>query len=296
MTPLDPIRRGYADTPRGQLHYCEAGRGGEVMLLLHAMSRSSRCYRRMLPILGEHMRAVALDLPGFGASHSLDAVHSVVDLAACVVDFLDAMQFDRVHVFGLHLGNKVGSALAAKWPERVSSIVLAGQTHSLIVDRARRDEEIGRLSRHHYPPAGHADNGLSLLQAWSAVNATAQAQWWTPALLKRDEVSAEDVEDARSRLIDYLTGQPSLAQLYPKVHAHDMTDACRRIRARALVLEFLTPEEMHLGRQAPEMARLMPCADHASLEDADNMALEARAPDVCAIVLRFLQARVGQGA
>lgn len=296
MTHVDPIRRGYANTPRGQLHYQEAGRGGEVLLLLHATSRSSRCYRRMLPILAEHMRAVALDLPGFGASHPLDAVHSVEDLAACVVDFLDAMQLRRVHVFGLHLGNKVGSALAAKWPERVSSIVLAGQTHSLIVDRARRDAEIGRLSRHHYPPAADAASGLSLLQAWSAVNATAQAQWWTPALLKGAQVRAEDVEDARSRLIDYLTGQPSLARLYPKVHAFDMTDAYRRIQARALVLELLTREEMHLGRQAPEMAGLMQRAEHACLEDADNMVLESRAQEVCAIVLRFLRQRASEGA
>lgn len=290
------IRRGYADTPRGQIHYLQAGSGPETLVLLHATSRSSRCYRRMLPILAEHYRVLAPDFPGFGASHGLDDVHSIEDLAACIVDFLDAMKVPRAHLFGLHLGNKVGAALAAGWPQRVKDVVLAGQTHSLIVDRARRDQEIHRLSAHHYPRDGASGNGLDVLQGWAAVNATVQAQWWTRPLLKGAEVHAEDVDDARARLVDYLTGQRSLAVLYPKVHAFDMTEAFRRIQARALVLELLTPEEMHLGPQAPAMAALMQRAQHAALQDADNMVLEARAAEVCDVVLRFLAGPLQQAA
>lgn len=286
MTRGEPVR-GYVTTPRGQMHYVEAGEG-PPLLLLHATSRSSRCYRRMMPLLAPHHRVVAPDLPGFGNSHSLEGVSSIEDLAKCIVDFLDAMKLDRVHLFGLHLGNKVGSALAAHWPDRVRDVILVGQTHSLIVDRARRDQEIGRLSRHHFTATAQSGNGLELLQSWAAVNATTQAQWWTRPLLAGANVRAEDVDDARTRLVDYLTGQPSLTVLYPKVHAFDMTEAFRRIQARSLVLELLTPEEMHLGPQAPAMAALMQRAEHASLQDADNMVLESRAPEVCDIVLRFL--------
>ncbi len=286
MNQLD-VRRGYANTPRGQIHYAQAGQG-EPLLLLHATSRSSRCYRRMMPILGAHFHVVAPDFPGFGNSHPLDAVHGIEDLAACIIDFLDAMKLERVHLFGLHLGNKVGAALAAGWPHRVHDVVLAGQTHSLIVDRARRDQEISRLSRHHYPPSAGSGNGLELLQAWTAVNANAQAQWYTKPLLQGQTVRAEDVDDARTRLVDYLTGQPSLVDLYAKVHAFDMTGAFGRIQARTLVLELLTRDEMHLGAQGPAMVALMQNAQCAHLQEADNMVLESRADEVCDVLMRFL--------
>ncbi|MGD9942166.1 MAG: alpha/beta fold hydrolase [Burkholderiaceae bacterium] len=286
--PAPPFRRGYADTARGQLHYLEAGSGDETLVLLHATSRSSRCYRRMLPLLAQRFHVLAPDFPGFGGSHPIDDIGSIEDLAQVIVEFLDLRGLQRVHLFGLHLGNKVGAALAARWPARVKDLILMGQTHSLIVDRRRRDAEIGRLSRHHYPPDTASSNGLELLQAWAGVNATIQAQWWTRPLLKNARIDADDVDNARARLIDYLTGQPSLEKLYPLVHAFDMTEAYRKVQARTLLIELLTAEEMHLGAQAPQMAALMQRAEHAALQEADNMVLEFRPQEVSELILRFL--------
>jgi pimeloyl-ACP methyl ester carboxylesterase len=281
---------GYARTAGGLIHYCDIG-SGEPILLLHATSRSLRCYRRMMPLLASRFRAVAIDLPGWGNSHPLAEGSSVEDVARTVVDFLDALGIEAAHLFGLHLGNKVGAALAAGWPDRVKKVILAGQTHSLIVDRARRDREIDRLSRHHF--RGHQADAtpLSRLQAWSAANATLQAQYWTPAMLRGEDVREEDIEDARIRLSDYLTGQPTLARSYPMVHAFDMTDAFARIDAETLVLELLTAEEEEaIGRQAPGMCRVMKNAVPGYLRDADNLVLEARPLEVVDAIVRFIDA------
>lgn len=289
------LQYGYATVPTGQLHYAEMGEG-DPLLLMHATSRSLRCYRRMMPLLAARYRTLAVDLPGFGNSHPLGNLRSVESIAECVVRFLDAKQIARANLFGLHLGNKVGAALAAGWPDRVGDVILMGQTHSLIVDRARRDQEIARLSQHHFAGSGGSENGLNHLQSWAVVNQTAQALWWTKPLLSGEAVRREDVEDARIRLADYLVGQPSLAQNYASVFAFDMTEAFRKIKARTLVVELLTPQEAHLGAQAPEMCRLMQRAQHAALQNADNMVLETRAEEVTEMILRFLENRVREPA
>ena len=68
--PQITIRRSYADTPEGQIHYAEAGQGKPV-LLLHQTPRSWDEYRDVLPILGRKYRVIAMDTIGFGDSYRL---------------------------------------------------------------------------------------------------------------------------------------------------------------------------------------------------------------------------------
>ena len=64
------MRRGYADTAVGQVHYREAGEG-EVVVLLHQTASSSIMYYRVMPYLAGRFRVVAMDTPGFGNSDAL---------------------------------------------------------------------------------------------------------------------------------------------------------------------------------------------------------------------------------
>lgn len=68
-----------------------------------------------------------------------------------VIDFMDNQEIERAHLLGLHTGNKIGAAIAAGWPQRISSLMIAGHTHSLIADPQSRDAAIHALSDH-YPP------------------------------------------------------------------------------------------------------------------------------------------------
>jgi hypothetical protein len=51
------MRRGYALTPQGEIHYAESG-AGEAVLLPHANPRSHRYFRHVLPLLGARHRAI----------------------------------------------------------------------------------------------------------------------------------------------------------------------------------------------------------------------------------------------
>ncbi len=78
------ITKGYANGPFGQLHYEEAG-DGVPMILLHQMVQSTVQYRPALPLLAEKgVRAIAVDLPGYGMSDTPNHAPSMDDYASTI--------------------------------------------------------------------------------------------------------------------------------------------------------------------------------------------------------------------
>ena len=118
------ILRGFVGTPKGQIHYAEAGQGNPV-LLLHQTPRSWREYRDVLPILGEKYRAIAMDTVGFGDSYRFSKKASIEYYANGVADFLDAMEIEKTSLVGHHTGGVIAVEFAACWPQRVDKLILS---------------------------------------------------------------------------------------------------------------------------------------------------------------------------
>ncbi|GLY38958.1 alpha/beta hydrolase [Amycolatopsis sp. NBRC 101858] len=115
------------ETPRGTLHYHEAGEG-PPLLLLHGSGPGVSAwanYSGNLPVFAEHFRVLALDFPGFGKSYSPDANPMPAALPA-VVDFLDALGLESVPVLGNSMGGNIAARMAGTQPERVSRLVTIG--------------------------------------------------------------------------------------------------------------------------------------------------------------------------
>ena len=64
------IERCFVGTPRARIHIATAGTGRPI-LLLHQTPRSWDEYRDVLPLIGRHYRAIAMDTVGFGDSGAL---------------------------------------------------------------------------------------------------------------------------------------------------------------------------------------------------------------------------------
>ena len=280
------MRRDYALTPRGGIHFAEAG-AGEAVLLLHANPRSHRYFRHVLPLFGVRYRALAADIPGFGDSHPLPRPLSIPALAECMVNFLDALGLARAHVVGLHTGNKIAAALAAGWPDRVGAVVLAGQTHSLIPDKTGRDAAIGHIVEHYFPQYGESPDGAHHVRGWAAAHAEAQGLWWPPRLRTAAHIDAGDIERAEEQVIDYLKSWRSIVPVYEAIFAYDLEAAMRRIRARTLVLELQTPGEAHLGAQAGKVCALIALAQGLTLQ-GDGEAFETQPAALAQAILNFL--------
>ena len=156
---------GYADTRFGSIHYREAGEG-DPLLLLHATPRSSRVYLPIMPFLADRFRVIAPDTLGFGDSAPLPANVTMEILAESVTALMDELGISRAAIFGLHTGNKIGAALAAGWPERVSRFMCCVMTHSLIVDQDKRNDAIGDIVAP-YMAVEEAKGSRNLAEEWA---------------------------------------------------------------------------------------------------------------------------------
>ncbi|HZW55820.1 MAG TPA: alpha/beta hydrolase [Nitrososphaerales archaeon] len=157
---LQVVRKGYADTPKGQIHYMEAGQG-QPLLLLHQTPRSTDEFAEVVPILAKAgFRAIAMDTVGFGESYRLNGNHSIETYARGVVDFLDAMKLQSIFLVGHHTGAVIAVEVAVMQPQRIKKLVLSACPY---YDSARRAE----ASKHPVMDGDEeSEDGSYLVKLW----------------------------------------------------------------------------------------------------------------------------------
>jgi pimeloyl-ACP methyl ester carboxylesterase len=94
------------------------------ILLLHGSPGSSADFRRLGPALAGTHRVIAPDLPGFGASSRSIPDYSSRAHARYVLDLLDELRIQRIHVVGYSMGGGVALSMDALAPARVASLTI----------------------------------------------------------------------------------------------------------------------------------------------------------------------------
>jgi pimeloyl-ACP methyl ester carboxylesterase len=98
----------------GGLAYDRRG-SGPVVVMLHGLGSSRRCWDLLVPLISDRATVYTVDLPGHGESdwdHSVTSIHPR-ELAVAVADWLDSIGVDTAHVVGNSMGGWVGLELAA---------------------------------------------------------------------------------------------------------------------------------------------------------------------------------------
>ncbi|MFN8532111.1 MAG: alpha/beta hydrolase [Dehalococcoidia bacterium] len=120
------IRRGFAPTSLGQLHFRQAGEG-PPLVLLHNTWLSSRMFLPVLPDLARHFTVYAIDTLGQGDSDPApDRTLEIAEYAAVLLEALEALGLDRPSVAGHHTGSVIAAEAAVQRPDRLAKIVLSG--------------------------------------------------------------------------------------------------------------------------------------------------------------------------
>lgn len=151
---FDGIQAHHVETARYVAHVLErpaadpAAPTGTVVLV-HGNVSSSHFYQPTMLALPAGVRALAIDLRGFGDSETkpVDATRGLRDFADDVRAVLDALDLDAVHLVGWSMGGGVVLQVALDAPERVLSLTLEspvspygfGGTHG--PDGARNDAD-----------------------------------------------------------------------------------------------------------------------------------------------------------
>lgn len=111
-----------------EIAYREAGRQvAPAVVLLHGFPTSSHMYRNLIPALADRYHVIAPDYPGFGQSAMPDRATFKYnfDSYAKVVEGLTAkLGIGRYALYVMDYGAPVGFRLAAKYPERVSALIV----------------------------------------------------------------------------------------------------------------------------------------------------------------------------
>lgn len=132
-----------------------AGPARLPIVLLHGSPGDGGNFRRIGPLLAAAgVRAVAPDLPGFGASSFEVSDYSILTHAVYILDLLDHLRIEQAHVVGFSMGGGVALHLQAMAPERVASVTLLS---SIGV------QELELLGQYHL---NHALHGLQLAGLW----------------------------------------------------------------------------------------------------------------------------------
>ncbi|MFH1116315.1 MAG: alpha/beta hydrolase [Pseudomonadota bacterium] len=208
------IRRGFVETPKGQIHYAECGTGKPV-LFLHQTPRSWDEYRDVLPMVGTKYRAMAMDTVGYGDSYRPEVPGSIELYANGVFDFLDAVGVQQTSLVGHHTGGVIAVEVAATRPERVVKLVLSSTPY---VDQQNRAD---RKSRPPIDEVQERNDGSYLTELWQRRMPFYPAN--RPDLLRRF-------------VIDALKSLERVEEGHQAVGRYRMEDKTRLIRAPTLVL------------------------------------------------------------
>lgn len=115
------------------------------VLLLHAWGESRGSFDRLLPLLPNTVRAIALDQRGHGDAERPKTGYSVAEFADDVVALMDALGLSSAVLLGSSSGGYVAQQVAVTNPRRVAGLVLVGSPRSL-QGRPSFADEVDQLS------------------------------------------------------------------------------------------------------------------------------------------------------
>ncbi|MCZ6510594.1 MAG: alpha/beta hydrolase [Alphaproteobacteria bacterium] len=107
-------------------HFVEAG-AGEPLVFLHGIPQSWAMWRPILPSLAAHFRCIALDLKGYGQSHTERGDYRHEGVAQQVIALLDTLGIETFSLFSHDRGTVQADHLVARIAPRVRRWVRGSQ-------------------------------------------------------------------------------------------------------------------------------------------------------------------------
>jgi haloalkane dehalogenase len=123
--PGFPFQPHYVEVNRMRIHYVSEG-AGEVILCLHGEPSWSYLYRKMIPILSQNHRVVAMDFIGFGRSDKYTERDEYTFQMHCdtLVGFIDVLSLRQITLVVQDWGGLIGLRVASEMPERFARLVI----------------------------------------------------------------------------------------------------------------------------------------------------------------------------
>jgi non-heme chloroperoxidase len=130
---------------RCELEYVDRGDlDAPVAIFLHGLSDSWLSFADVLNRCPDDLRCIAISQRGHGDSERPPSGYRLVDLADDVIAFMNALGIERASIVGHSMGSLVAQTIAAKYPDRVTRLVLVGSATSFDAPATREFEALLR--------------------------------------------------------------------------------------------------------------------------------------------------------
>ena len=227
-------------------------------------------FSEVMPRLAPTRTCIAPDYPGFGNSDPLPEGLSFPDLAEILFEVLEALDFETASIFGLHTGNKLGAAMAARSPELVDRFVLCGAPHSIIPDDARRNDVIRRRVSETIRTYSGESGESRLVKQWGDLFRRVANLWWDPTVIGDRHLSQSHIDRLATDVIETLQMRNSLYQIYSANFDYAWSEDLDNVAVPTLILELAHPEEVEAyGLQGDQLRDLISASEWLVVEDAD---------------------------
>jgi 2-succinyl-6-hydroxy-2,4-cyclohexadiene-1-carboxylate synthase len=252
---------------------------GRPLLLLHGFTGGGDSLGHVVDRFALAQRTIAPDLVGHGRSDAPDSLrlYSMEACTAQLVAVLDALEIERVDVFGYSMGGRAALALCAGHPERVRRAVVLGASAGLATpaeraERVARDTALAdRIER---------DGVAAFARAWAEIPLFASQQ---RRLTPTQRAAAQRVRETNTAtgLAHSLRGmgtgaQPPLHEVLPAISIP--------------VLCLAGDEDAKFRALAEALARALPHGAAAVIPDAGHAAHLENPDATAALTLGFLEA------
>jgi pimeloyl-ACP methyl ester carboxylesterase len=163
------------------LHYVTAGAAGSPILLVHGFPETWWAFHKLIPLLAEAHRVVAVDLRGFGDSSTADDDYDSTTAADDLHGLIERLGLGPVHVTGQDISGGTVFRLVATHPQDVLSLTaiemgLAGFGLEGLADVTHGGSwHIGALAAAGIPELLFTGRERELLGTWAFPSMTAIA-------------------------------------------------------------------------------------------------------------------------
>ncbi|MFN8433439.1 MAG: alpha/beta hydrolase [Anaerolineales bacterium] len=156
------IRKGYVDTPHGQIHFRQLKKvDGVPLVLLHQTASSGMMFEQMMTLLSDSFHTIAPDNPGFGASFLPPSLFTVHYLSDSLHAALTNLGVESCYVFGHHSGSAIAVQMAHDHPGFIKKMILSGAP---LLSEAQINGLKASLK-----PFAIAEDGSHLTQVWERI-------------------------------------------------------------------------------------------------------------------------------
>lgn len=104
--------------------YYDAGKGNDVLLFIHGLSSYIPAWLKLIPLLSNDFRCIAIDLPGYGKSSA--GIHSgtVTFYTEVISSFIRKLELENVTLAGHSMGGQISIAASLQFPSLIKRLVL----------------------------------------------------------------------------------------------------------------------------------------------------------------------------